>query len=180
MASETIGPLIVNSPWKEPARHWHYDPKTKLFDLVEGRRPAGYVVASPDSKTFDDPGVFVDIPLVNQIRKRVGAWRAAGYPGTTGVTKRLLEHWNDPEEFEARRFFFCQIEAVETLIWLAEAPAADRVGVEIPSDGGTFERLCAQDGNRLRQDRRHGHGCRLACTQQGRQPARYTVSPSTS
>ena len=44
------------------------------------------------------------------------------------MTKRLLEHWRDPEEFETRRFFFCQLEAVETLIWLLEAPAAERVG----------------------------------------------------
>ncbi len=144
MARAAIDRLIVNSPWEEPERHWRYDRKTRLFDLADGRRPAGYVVASPDSKDFDDPGTFVEIPLVNRIRERVGAWRAAGYPGVTGITKRLLEHWNDPEEFETRRFFFCQIEAAETLIWLAEAPAADRVGVDIPSDGATFERLCAK------------------------------------
>ena len=101
-------------------------------------------MASSDSKAFDDPGVFVEIPLVNRIRPRVKAWRDAGYPGVTGVTKRLLEHWNDPEEFESRRFFFCQLEAAETLIWLTEAPAAERVGVELPSDGGTFARLCAK------------------------------------
>jgi hypothetical protein len=34
-----------------------------------GRRPAGYVLASVDSKAFDDPGVFVEIPVVNQIRR---------------------------------------------------------------------------------------------------------------
>ena len=68
----------------------------------------------------------------------------AGYPGVSGVTRRLLKYWTDPEEFENRRFFFCQIEAVETLIWLTEGPAADRVGVDIPSDGGAFRRLCAK------------------------------------
>ena len=72
------------------------------------------------------------------------AWREAGYPGVSGVTRRLLEYWTDPEEFDSRRFFFCQIEAVETLIWLTEAPAADRVGVKVPSDGGPFKRLCAK------------------------------------
>jgi type III restriction enzyme len=40
---------------------------------VAGRRPAGYVVASGDSRAFDDPGIFVEIPLVNQIRPRVKA-----------------------------------------------------------------------------------------------------------
>ena len=144
MARAAIDRLIVNSPYEAPAKHWRYDRKTRSFDLAEGRRPAGYVVASSDSKAFDDPGVFVEIPLVNRVRERVGAWRAAGYPGVTGVTKRLLEHWNDPEEFETRRFFFCQLEAAETLIWLAEGPTADRVGIDIRSDGGRFERLCAK------------------------------------
>ena len=91
MARATIERLIVNSPYEEPARHWRYGRTTRLFDLADGRRPAGYVVASPDSRAFDDPGVFVEIPLVNQLRDRVHAWRDAGYPGVTGVTKRLLE-----------------------------------------------------------------------------------------
>ena len=83
-------------------------------------------MASGDSRSFDDPGKFVEIPLVNRIRERVKAWREAGYPGVTSVTKRLLEYWRDPEEFENRRFFFCQLEAAETLIWLTEAPDSDR------------------------------------------------------
>ena len=72
------------------------------------------------------------------------AWREAGYPGVTSLTRRLLEHWVDPNEFDARRFFFCQLEAIETLIWLSEAPASLRVGIEIPSDGGLFQRLCCK------------------------------------
>ena len=144
MGRTSIDQLIVNSPYEEPTKYWRYDRQTRAFDLATGRRSAGYVVASSDSQAFDDPGVFVEIPLVNRIRPRVKAWRDAGYPGVTGVTKRLLEHWNDPEEFESRRFFFCQLEAAETLIWLTEASAAERVGVELPSDGGTFERLCAK------------------------------------
>ena len=138
MKKTTIDRLIINSPYEEPKRHWHYDRETRLFDIVEGRRPAGYVIASESSKTIDDPGIFVPIPLVNQIRPRVKKWREAGYPGVSGVTKRLLDYWNDPEEFENRRFFFCQLEAVETLIWLIEGPAAERVGIDIPSDGGSL------------------------------------------
>ena len=144
MGQTTIDRLIINSPYEEPARHWHYERKTRTFDLAEGRRPAGYIVASGDSKAFDDPGVFVEIPLVNQIRPRIEAWRKAGYPGVSAITKRLLDHWRDPEEFEARRFFFCQLEAIETLIWLTEAPVADRVGIEIPADGGAFARQCCK------------------------------------
>lgn len=144
MAKTTIDRLIINSPYDEPRRHWRYERETRTFDLVEGRRPAGYVAASGESRAFDDPGIFVEIPLVNQIRPRVAAWREAGYPGVTSITKRLLDHWRDPEEFDGRRFFFCQLEAVETLIWLAEAPAAERVGIEIPSDGGAFLRRCCK------------------------------------
>jgi len=144
MARTTIDRLIINSPYEEPTQHWRYERETRTFDLAEGRRPAGYIVASGDSKAFDDPGNFVQIPLVNQIRQRVTAWRDAGYPGISSITKRLLDHWRDPEEFEARRFFFCQLEAVETLIWLTEAPAAERVGIEIASDGGSFARQCCK------------------------------------
>jgi type III restriction enzyme len=140
----TIDKLIINSPYDEPSRYWSYERETRLFSLLEGRRPAGYVIASGTSKAFDDPGIFVEIPLVNQIRPRVKAWREVGYPGVTGITKRLLEHWQNPEEREYRRFFFCQLEAIETLIWLTEAPAADKVGIDIPSDGGEFMRLCAK------------------------------------
>ena len=144
MARTTIDRLIINSPYEEPQRHWRYERDTRTFHLAEGRRPAGYVVATPGSKSFDDPGIFVEIPLVNQIRPRVKAWCEAGYPGVTSITKRLLDHWRDPEEFDSRRFFFCQLEAVETLIWLTEAPAAERVGIEIPGDGGDFVRQCCK------------------------------------
>ena len=144
MERTSIDRLIINSPYEEPARHWSYNSERRTFSLEEGRRPAGYVIASESSRSFDDPGHFVEIPLVNQIRPRVREWRENGYPGVTGITRRLLEHWMDPEEFDIRRFFFCQMEAVETLIWLVEAPAADKVGIEIPSDGGMFSRLCSK------------------------------------
>ena len=78
MGKTTIDRLIVNSPYEEPDRHWRYERETRLFDLAEGRRPAGYVVASGASQAFDDPGIFFEIPLVNQIRPRVKAWREAG------------------------------------------------------------------------------------------------------
>jgi len=40
---------------------------------------------------------------------------AKGYQGTSGITQKLLEHWKDPEQRDGRRFFFCQLEAIETL-----------------------------------------------------------------
>ena len=139
-----IDKLIINSPHEEPKQHWFYDREHTRFYIKEGRRPAGYVMATPNSKAFDDPGIFVEIAQVNKIRPRVKAWREAGYPGVTGITKRLLEHWQDPEERKDRRFFFCQLEAIETLIWLTEAPAAEKVGIDIKGDGGAFERWCSK------------------------------------
>lgn len=142
---KTIDQLIINSPYQEPAQYWSYNRETREFTLKEGRRPAGYLRASEKSRGFDDPGVFIELPLVNQIRPRVKAWRKAGYPGATGITKRLLEHWWDPEQRDSSlRFFFCNLEAIETLIWLTEAPDAEKVGIEIPGDGGEFRRLCCK------------------------------------
>jgi type III restriction enzyme len=140
----TIDKLIINSPHQEPQQHWFYDRENRNFFIKEGRRPAGYVMATPNSKAFDDPGIFVEIDIVNKIRPRVIAWKEAGYPGVTGITKRLLEHWQDPEERKDRRFFFCQLEAIETLIWLTEARAAEKVGIDIQGDGGAFERWCSK------------------------------------
>lgn len=119
-----IDKLIINSPYEEPRQYWEYIRDTREFILQEGRRPAGYVVATPQAQGFDDPGLFIEIDLVNKIRPRIKKWREQGYPGVTGITKRLLPHWQDPEERKDRRFFFCQLEAIETLIWLTEAPEA--------------------------------------------------------
>lgn len=144
MPTGTIDRLIINSPYDEPVRHWRYERETRMFSLEEGRRPAGYIRATEGSRSFDDPGEFIELPLVNRIRPRVKAWREAQYPGVTGITKKLLEHWRDAEQREGRRFFFCQLEAIETLIWLTEAPSADRVGIELPGDGGEFARICCK------------------------------------
>ncbi|HEY8054572.1 MAG TPA: DEAD/DEAH box helicase family protein [Terriglobales bacterium] len=143
--TRTIPELIINSPYAAPEEHWSYDRETRLFHRLPGRRPAGFVRATPHAQGFDDPGVFVELPLVNQIRGRVAEWRAAGYAGVSGTTRRLLEHWRDPEQRPSdRRLFFCQLEAIETMLWLAEAPAAARQGVKIPGDGGAFVRHCAK------------------------------------
>jgi type III restriction enzyme len=144
MAKSTIDQLIINFPYEEPRHYWSYDRDTRSFSLKDGRRPAGYVIASEKSKSFDDPGIFIELPLVNQIRERVKKWRESGYLGITRITKRLLEHWHNPEERDYKRFFFCQIEAIETLIWFCEAPTAEKVGIVIPSDGGTFQCLCCK------------------------------------
>lgn len=138
-----IEKLIINSAFREPTSHWRHDFHSQSFVREEGRRPAGYFIAGQGSNQYNDLGQFIELPLVNQIRPRVKAWRAAGYPGVTGVTRKLLEHWNDPS-VRLHPFFFCQLDAIETIIWLTEAPAADKVGVHLPGDGGDFKRICTK------------------------------------
>jgi type III restriction enzyme len=139
-----IGQLIINSPFREPDLHWHFDAERHTHVKQAGRRPAGYVISSGPKAGPNDAGQLVPIPLVNQIRPRVKAWREAGYPCATGTTLRLLEHWYDKDVRDGKQFFFCQIEAIETLIWLTEARASEHTGLDIPGDGGLFRRLCCK------------------------------------
>lgn len=143
MASSVIKKLIINSPYKEPALHWKYSITTKMFEQEEGRRPAGYFVAGQESNEYNDIGKFIELPLVNRIRPRVKEWRELGYPGITGVTRKLLQHWYD-KDARIHQFFFCQLDAIEAIIWLTEAPASDKVGIDIVGDGGEFKRLCTK------------------------------------
>lgn len=115
---------IINGPFEEPSRHYRIRGGTA--ELVDTRRPSGYM---PGLRSRGGSGTlleeeFVELPLVNDIRERVGRWRAAGYPGATRTTLELLRHWGGRDADE-RPLFFCQIEAVETAIWLVEGPVAE-------------------------------------------------------
>ena len=68
------GDRILNQPFAEPAKYWSYHRKHMIFTQIEGRRPAGYIVAMPNAQRVDDPGQFIELELVNQIRPRVKAW----------------------------------------------------------------------------------------------------------
>ncbi len=138
-----IDNLIICNPYEEPSKHWRYDRNQKKFELMPGRRPAGFLISSTDSKIFDDPGEFRELELVNKIRSRVNDWRQQGYPNVTGITRQLLEFWNDKNKRE-NKLFFCQLEAMETLIWLVEVSESAKQGIKIPSDGGEFQRLCCK------------------------------------
>lgn len=127
--------LIVNSPFEVP--RWHWMDNQGSLKLAEGRRQAGYEIFDTRNNTRrNEP-----LELVERIRSRVSEWREAQYPGVTTVTRSLLEHWNDAS---ARQypFYFCQLEAIETLIWWVEAPADYKQGIAVPGDGGAWERLC--------------------------------------
>lgn len=129
--------LIVNSPYEAPAFHWKDQQGTLV--LQNGRRPAGYEIFDTRNHTRRTE----TLDLANQIRDRVSDWRAAEWPGVTTVSRNLLEHWYDRS---ARQFpfYFCQIEAIETLIWWVEALPAFKQGIHIPGDGGLWERVCSK------------------------------------
>lgn len=131
--------LIINSPYVRPTRFWEEDTKTDAFYLKDGRRPAGYEIFDPRTHTRRT----ITLELVNRIRERVDQWRMAGYPGITGVTRRLLEHWLDPDA-RSLPYYFCQMEAIETLIWWVESQQDYKQGIFIPGDGGDWERICSK------------------------------------
>ena len=142
--------LILNSPYAEPAWHWEHRPGTLSLTRTEGRRAPGYTKFNTKSR---GDGEFVPLGAVEVIRGRVRAWREAGWPGVTPVTRQLLGRWHGVGEEEGLmepRPFFCQLEAIETLIWLTEGPEAERQGLwgegegRLRGDGGPFERVCTK------------------------------------
>jgi type III restriction enzyme len=128
--------LIINSPYEPPRQHWQ-QARDGSLTLAPERRPASYEIFDIRNNTRRTE----TLALVNEIRARIEAWRAQDYPGVTSITRRLLEHWH---ERTARQypFYFCQLEAIETLIWWVEALPEFKQGVFIPGDGGQWERLC--------------------------------------
>jgi len=128
---------IVNSPYEEPLRHWRYD-KGKGPELIEGlRRAAGYWLRESargpgGQRQLVTEENFNELELVNDLRRLVRAWRDDEYKGATRVTQQLLRHWWNADR--EKRLFFCQLEAAETLIYLAEVNAKERRPVSVRLD----------------------------------------------
>src|SRR5947209_9453899 len=128
MSDQTIEDPILNSPFRLPDRHFRFTDDGITNEVETGRRPSAYFVPIPPPKKkskqleFDTEWTkdrIEENEKVNRVRARVGLWRDRGYGGIRYVTRRLLDHWNDPER--DNRLFFCQIEALETIIYLTEA-----------------------------------------------------------
>lgn len=119
---------IINSPFVEPQRHFYFDDEGITNRIVEQRRPSSYFVpiARPKKKGKEKQRVIegwtadriLENPTINAIREKVKIWREGGCRDVTRTTARLLDHWQNPDR--SRRLFFCQIEALETLIYLTE------------------------------------------------------------
>jgi type III restriction enzyme len=118
---------IINSPFRVPTRHFKFDAEGITDEILTGRRPSSHFVPIPRAKKkgkqlqFETEWTKDRIepnPVVDRIRQRVGAWRQGGYVGVTGTTSRLLGYWT--REMRDKPLFFCQIEAVETAIYITE------------------------------------------------------------
>ena len=123
---------IVNDPFRQPSQFWHFSGDAP--ELREGRRPAGYLPPAPkhdgEVRITDEA---IELKLINDLRDRVGRWRADGYPGATKVTRDLFDFWFDDERKQSTtRPFFAQQEAIETIAFLTEAPSDRRVGIKVP------------------------------------------------
>jgi type III restriction enzyme len=125
-------PILCN-PYEEPRDHWIYDKETGAASHGGTRRPASYWYKTErtGSAQLTLTGLAEeerdDLPLVNALREDVRKWREAGYPGATNVTRDLLRHWARADR--GRRLFFCQVEAVETIIYLQEIRFPGKVGI---------------------------------------------------
>ena len=115
---------ILCSPYREPDQHWLYDSTTGVPTRTPGRRPASYWFKSERTGSAQQQMSFLaeeerdDLPLVNALRNDVGRWRNSKWENASETTKTLLRHWS--REDRGRRLFFCQVEAVETIIYLKE------------------------------------------------------------
>jgi type III restriction enzyme len=133
---------VLNSPYAEPRLHHQLDHSGQPIDgpLAKGRRKSSFITPVPRPKKrrrSSDEGQatmpfgnehlstadqqYDPEPIINEIRSHVSEWRRAPESawGVTPVTARLLKHWRH-HDFQGIRPFFCQIEAVETVIWLTE------------------------------------------------------------
>ncbi|MCI0633070.1 MAG: DEAD/DEAH box helicase family protein, partial [Actinobacteria bacterium] len=122
---------IINDPYAEPTRHWRFGEGAP--EVAAGRRLSGHLPPG-DTKSgeLSVTGELIPIALVNDLRERVGRWRTDDYPGVTAVTRDLFASWFDPEREPGLRPFFAQREAIETIVFLTEAPPDRRVGVDVP------------------------------------------------
>lgn len=121
---------ILNSPYVEPSRHFKSDDRGITDEIMNARRPSSFYIPVPRQKTKQKQldlniadGAFgaelqKENEFINKIRGRIAQWRMSGYPGITKTSRDLLMYWQD--ETRENKLFFCQIEALETLIYINE------------------------------------------------------------
>lgn len=144
---------ILNSPYARPQRHWELDDSGQPTQkTVEARRRAEFITPIPKPKkrkagagqseivfqegkglSTKDQQYDATSTVINEVRALVSAWREQPNPSlwqVTPDTARLLQHWRH-HEFSGVRPFFCQVEAIETAIWLTEVAPNSVAGKRI-------------------------------------------------
>ncbi len=138
---------ILNSPYEYPSRHWELDASGQPTNrILPERRRVAFITPIPKPKkrragqremVFDEAAQALGTEaqqydltaFIGGVRRRVDRWRELPDPASwhvTPETARLLRHWRS-DRFGDIRPFFCQVEAVETAIWLTEvAPQRGR------------------------------------------------------
>ncbi|MBI4579369.1 MAG: restriction endonuclease, partial [Planctomycetes bacterium] len=150
MSSQFFDKPVLNSPYAYPSQHWELDDQGQPTGHIrDTRRRAEFITPIPRPKkqkggtiqarlVFDEgKGLSTEeqqydpTSMISELRRRVDQWRAIPNPAdwhVTPETARLLQHWRH-HQFSGFRPFFCQVEAMETAIWLTEvAPDAGREG----------------------------------------------------
>ena len=152
MANPFFEHPILNSPYVCPQKHWELDEQGQpTQQIIENRRRAEFITPIPRPRkrkkgskqlefVFDEgKGLstreqqYDATSIINEVRDQVNHWRAWPKPGdwqVTPETSRLLQHWRD-HKFAGVRPFFCQVEAVETAIWLTEVAPQSKNGKRI-------------------------------------------------
>jgi len=182
---------ILNSPYEYPTRHWELDAQGQPTQrIIERRRAAEFITPIPKPRKRKNTSEQLEIvynegkglstekqqydtiSVVNTVRGYVDLWRSRPDPNdwqVTPETARLLKHWRH-HRFNSIRPFFCQIEAVETAIWLMEVAPKTKAGKDIlehlvnannDANPGLL-RLALKLATRRRQDHRHGNDYCLA------------------
>ena len=139
---------VINAPYEYPSRHWELDESGQPTDrILEHRRRVSFITPIPKPKkrkrtqrelVFDEAASRLEtesqqyalMEIINSVRRAIDDWRALPESQwrVTPETARLLQHWRQ-YKFGSFQPFFCQIEAVETVIWLTEvAPKMGQAG----------------------------------------------------
>ena len=148
---------VLNNPYEEPKYYYDTDMNGNIDyeTVINGRRPFGYDVNIVPNKrggqTIFSQEDFISVDpnaeFINGIRREVKAWREAGYPKASRITKELLDFWfNNKERRPNLRLFFCQREAVETAVWLNEIAERD------PNTGTYLLNLLTERRHSVSQD----------------------------
>jgi type III restriction enzyme len=131
--ADALNNPILNRPYDAPGRYFELGPRGPTGVIKDGRRPSESLIpiaASRKGTTQSDGSVQVALDveltaerrerndLINDLRREVERWRHRDYERVTPTSRKLLQHWADPSR--ETRVLYCQREAAETAIFLAE------------------------------------------------------------